>query len=390
MAFASTHLITSDAERRQAAARKAEVERLGQMLETSRRLRAAKMYEEAIPGFTAVLNSGAPDDLKRPALLELALIAQDRNELTRALQILTQYLTRWPQDPSAPEILLRQGLMYRQLGIHQMALSKFYATMTSSLVVKDELFDYYKRLVLQAQAEIAETLALQNQHAEAARAFARLLKEDSPTLNRVRVHYRYVQSLAAQAKHSEVVGQGQLFLGRYPDVEEVAEVRFLVATALKKLNRKSEAMLEIQRLLQSQQGEAQDRPESLAFWQQRTGNEIANQLYQEGDFIRALDIYQSLLVLNPTPEWQFPLRYQIGLAYERLEQPAKATESYEAIVEKSKELGTNAAPALRTTAEMASWRRDFLRWQDRAEASRRGLGSLVDGPADTGSITNRL
>lgn len=390
MLFASTNLIMSDLEQRRAAARKAEIEKFEQILENARRLRTAKMYEEALPSFMAVLNGNAPDDLKRAALLELALIAQERNELPRALQVLSQYLTRWPQDPSAPEILLRQGLIYRQLGINQMALSKFYATMTSSLVVKDELFDYYKRLVLQAQAEIAETLAMQSQHAEAARAFARLLKEESPTLNRVRVHYRYIQSLAAQGKLSETVGQAQLFLSKYPDVAEQPEVRFLLATALKKLNRKSEALLEIHRLLASQQGEARDHPESLAFWQQRTGNEIANQLYQEGDFVHALDIYQSLLILNSTPDWQFPLRYQIGLAYERLEQPAKAAESYGAIVAMGKDLGTNAAPALKTTLDMAKWRQDFLKWQERAEASRRGLGSLIDSAPTSGSVTNSL
>ncbi len=391
MMFASTNLVVSEDEQRRAAARESEIAAFQRMLETGRRLRAAKLYEEAIPNYTAVLNGTAPDDMKRPALLELALIAQDQNNLPRTLQILTQYLTRWPQDPSAPEILLRQGLIYRELGIYQLAMSKFYATMTSALVVKDELFDYYKRLVLQAQAEIAETLAVQNQHAEAASAFARLLKEESPTLNRLRVHYRYVQSLAADGKHAEAIGQGQQFLTLYPDAAEQAEVRFLLASAFKKLNRKNEAMREIQKLLASQQSQAREHPEVLAYWQQRTGNELANQLYQEGDFVHAVDIYQSLLLLNPSMEWQFPLHYQIGLSFERLEQPAKASEAYGAIVSREKELGTNAPPSLKTTMDMARWRQSFLKWQERVTSVQRGLGSLVAPQAGmAGSVTNHL
>lgn len=391
MLFASTNLIRSDGEQRRLAAREAEVAGFRQMLETARRLRAAKLFDEAMPNFVAVLKGNAPEELKRPAMLELALIAQEQNNLSRALEILTQYLTTWPQDPSAPEILLRQGLIYRQLGIHQMALSKFYATMTSALVVKDELFDYYRRLVLQAQAEIAETLAVQGQHAEAAAAFARLLKEDSPTLNRSRVHYRYITSLAAQGKHAETVGQAQQFLARFPEATESAEVRFQLAMSLKRLNRTSEALREIQRLLQSQQSQAREHPEALAYWQQRTGNEIANQLYQEGDFVHALDIYQSLLPLNPTPDWQLPLRYQIALAFERLEQPTKAIEFYGSIVGFEKDLGTNAPSSLRTTVDLARWRQGFLQWQDRTETARRGFGSIVAPTnAISGSTTNTL
>ena len=346
-------------------------------LETARRQRAAQLYEEATPNYVAVLNGEAPDEIKRAALLELALVAQEQKNLGRALQVLSQYLARWPQDPNAPEILLRQGLLYRQLGIHNLALGKFYATMTTALVLKNEHFDFYRKLVLQAQAEIAETLALQNKHKEAAEAFARLLKEESPALNRARVQFRYIHSLAAQGKYAEAVGQAQDFLAQQPAAPERAEVRFLLASALKQLGRNNDALQEVLRLLQSQQGLAREHPETLAYWQQRTGNEIANQLYQEGDFLRALDIYQSLLLLNPAPAWQCPVRYQIGLAYERLEQPAKAAESYAALVAQAQDLGSNAPPSFKALLEMARWRQGFLSWQVKTEVAHRELESAL-------------
>jgi tetratricopeptide (TPR) repeat protein len=382
--FATTNLLNADAAQVSIQTQALEIDSFKAKLETAQRQRAAHLYEEATPNYVAVLSGEASDELKRTALLELALVAQEQSNLSRALQILSQYLTRWPQDANAPEILLRQGLIYRQLGSYNMALGKFYATMTTALVLKNEHFDFYRTLVLQAQAEIAETLALQNKHKEAAEAFGRLLKEPSPALNRARVQFRYIHSLATQGKQAEVVGQAQDFLAQHPTAAECAEVRFLLATGLKQLGRNNDALQEVLRLLQSQQGQARERPETLAYWQQRTGNEIANQLYQEGDFLRALDVYQSLLLLNPTPAWQCPVRYQIGLAYERLEQPAKAAESYATIIAQAQELGTNTPPSLKALLDMARWRQDFLSWQVKTEVAHRGIEStLVLRPAPT-------
>lgn len=393
--FATTNLLHSSEAQAQAQARAAELNDFKKTLETARRQRAARLHDEATANYAAVLNSEAPDEFKSAAMIEMALIAQEQNNLSRALQILSQYLTRWPQDPNAPEVLLRQGLIYRQLGIHSMAMGKFYATMTTALVLKSGEFDFYRKLVLQAQAEIAETLALQNKHKEAAEAFARLLKEESPTLNRTRVQYRLLHSLAAQGKQAEAVGQAQDFLAQHPGAAEEAEVRFLLAAGLKQLGRNREALQEVLRLLQSQQGQAREHPETLAYWQQRTGNEIANQLYQEGDYLRALDIYESLLLLNPAPAWQCPVRYQIGLAYERLEQPDKAAESYAAILAQEPSLSTNAPPGLRALVDMARWRQNFLQWQVKTELAHRELKPAVlnepsSTPAATGPSSPKL
>ena len=377
MLFASTNLLLSEEAQAQAKAQEDELNQLKRTLETAQRQRAAKLFDEASANDVAVLNSPAPDEMKRTAMLELAIIAQEQNNLSRAIQILAQFLSRWPQDPSAPEVLLRQGLLYRQLGIHSMAIGKFYATMTTALVLKNDHFDFYRKLVLQAQAEIAETLALQNKHKEASEAFARLLKEESPALNRAQVLYKYLLSLVAQGKYAEAVGQAQDYLAHYPNAPEQPEVRFQLASALKKLGRNNEALQEVMRLLMSQQGQAREHPEALAYWQQRTGNEIANQLYQDGDFVRALEIYQSLLLLNPTPAWQCPVLYQVGLAYERLEQPAKAADAYAKILSRESELGTNATPSLRSLLDMARWRQDFLNWNLKTETAHRELQRAV-------------
>jgi tetratricopeptide (TPR) repeat protein len=127
-------------------------------------------------------------------------------------------------------------------------------------------------------------------------------------------------------------------------------------------------MEQVLALLESQQANAERNPQTWVYWQQRTGNEIANQLYKEGDYVNALEIYRSLAELNRSVAWQLPVWYQMGLVYERLQQPQKASETYARILERQQELDAGGqSPSLAVVIEMAKWRQDQLQWQVRAE-----------------------
>ena len=69
---------------------------------------------------------------------------------------------------------------------------------------------------------------------------------------------------------------------------------FLLASALKQLNRPSESLKQVLLLLQSKSQSAALTTNDWVYWQQKTGNEIANQLYKEGNYTDALAIYKSL------------------------------------------------------------------------------------------------
>src|SRR5678815_5622345 len=138
------------------------------LLDIGRRQRVERNFTQARRNFIALLEGPATEDLKRAALLELATLAQLDNQMGKAQQIYSQYLRRWPEDPSAPEIYLRQGLLYRQMGAPTLALSKFYAVMTTSLTLKSGDMNYYQGLVLHAQTEIADTYLLDGKYGEAA------------------------------------------------------------------------------------------------------------------------------------------------------------------------------------------------------------------------------
>ncbi|HUA39708.1 MAG TPA: tetratricopeptide repeat protein [Candidatus Sulfopaludibacter sp.] len=354
-------------------------------LATARYLEKIRQPDKAEPVLVSLLVEGTPDAVRQDALCELASAVTMENDLPRAEAIYAQYLDRWPNDPRVPEILLREGQAFRQMGLNSLALAKFYAVMTSALSLKNNQFQYYQHLVLRAQVEIAETHYLMGQFAEAADFCLRLMKQDDPTLNRPQTQFRLIRSLTAIEKYDEAVGQARDFLSHYPDAPEEPEARFYLAQALKRMGQNEEALQQVLLLLQEEKAKTKDHPEIWAYWQQRAGNEIANQLYSEGDYVKALDIYMSLAQLDSTPAWQLPVQYQIGIIYERLLQPQKAVETYNSILQRESDLGTNASPDLQTVCDMARWRASFLKWQGGAEQKERFIASEL--AAETNSLS---
>jgi tetratricopeptide (TPR) repeat protein len=162
-------------------------------------------------------------------------------------------------------------------------------------------------------------------------------------------------------------------------------VHFLYATSLKQIGRGADALSQVLALLEEQHSGKTRETDTLTYWQRRAGNEIANQFYQEGEPLKALDIYLILAALGSSPEWQLPVWYQLGLVYERLNQPAKALEYYGNIARREKELPPTATPSLKAVIEMARWRTDFLGWRVKTEKAglefRSSLGDAAAAPA---------
>jgi tetratricopeptide (TPR) repeat protein len=199
------------------------------------------------------------------------------------------------------------------------------------------------------------------------------MKIDSPLLNKPQIHFKLVRSLAAQNGFEDVAAQGYAFLDLHKNAAEEPEVRFFLASALKHLGRNNESLQQVLALLLNQSEQAKANPAVWAHWQQRTGNEVANQLYKEGDYLRALEVYSNLAALNTNADWQLPAWYQMGLAYERLQQPGKAIEQYVRIRQRESTLSTNTPAAVRTVLDMARWRGQYLGWQTNTESMTREL-----------------
>ena len=160
-----------------------------------------------------------------------------------------------------------------------------------------------------------------------------------------------------------------MFLVRFTNSVNTAEVRFILASALQQLGRTHDSMVQVLLLLQAQQENVRKDPETWVYWQRRAGNEIANLLYKQGNYLEALEIYKSLANLNTSAAWQVPVLYQVGLVYEQLQQWQKAIETYDSILGRQKEVNaTNTTPTLASLFEMAKWRKDYVIWMERASA----------------------
>ena len=352
-------------------------------LKLARVHRLAREFTQATSEYTTLLENGTPEAIQRTALLELAQMAEEQDDLPRAQQIYAQWLDRWPGDVMVPEVLLRQGIAFRRMGLPSRAVTKFYAVMSSALVLKPDRFDYYQQLVLRAQNEIAETQFELGNYNDAAQSYGRLLRLDYPPVNRASIEHRYIQCLVSLGRRGEAITEAEDFLKRYPDAPERPEVHFLCASALKQAGRNNEALQQVLALLHEQCSITNGDPAVLAYWQRRAGNEIANQFYQEGEPMKALDVYLRLAELDSAPDWQLPVWYQLGLVFERLNQPAKALEYYGKIGLRQNELGTNAAPSLKSVVEMAKWRKDFLGWQQQAELANVQWQAVLRRPDQT-------
>ena len=337
-------------------------------LSTARYLASTHEWKESEVEYLKLLVDEVPEATRQTALFEMAGVVQSENDLPRSQSIYSQYLQRWPGDAKTPEIYLHQGQIFRQMGLPNMALTKFYGVMTMALSIKNSQLDYYKGLVLQAQVEIAETHYMMGQFKDAVDYYSRLLAQNDPALDRAQIQFRLIRSLEEIKHHDQAVEQAQDFLNRYPSSPEEPEVRYHLAQAYKGQGRSSEALQEIENFLKEEHDKTTNNPAVWSYWQQRVGNEIGNELYQEGDYVKALQVYMALTQLDPSPAWQLPVRYQVGLTYEKLLQPKMAIEAYRNIVTNTiPSLNTNLAPNLKSITDMASWRLNFLEWNQRAE-----------------------
>jgi len=325
-------------------------------------------FAEAEKNYVKLLAQNVPDAMQQTALFELGQVVRQENDLPRAQAIFTQYLQRWPGEVRTPDIYLRQGQIFREMGLPNLALAKFYGVMTTALSLKDGQLPYYKGLVLQAQVEIAETHYEMGKFKDAADYYSRLLTQNDPALDRAQIQFRLIRSLEAINRHDDAVAQAQDFLSHYPDSPEEPEVRYHLAQAYKGQNRTTEALQEVKIFLKEEHDKTTNDPAIWSYWQQRVGNEIGNELYQEGDYVKALQVYLALAQLDSAPAWQLPVRYQVGVTYEKLLQPQLAMEAYRNILTNGlPQLGTNLTPNLKSIGEMAAWRLHFLEWNERAE-----------------------
>lgn len=333
-------------------------------------------YDSAEIAFRQVMNApGVPEADLKTALLGLARMHRRQGAHTKAVAILERYLKDYPGDDRSPEVLLDLGRTLRALGIHRLAIARFFSVLNSTLKLTGSDFEHYQRLTKTAQFEIAQTHFEAGSFAEANKYFTRLRLLDLAPPDRARAHFMAAYSLRLQGDREAAITNLRAFIEQSPGDENIPEARHLLATTLRELGRPQEALAATLDLLRMERSRTAADPKRWAYWQRRTGNQLANEYFEAGDTLNARTIYSTLVELASEPAWRLPLVYQIALCDERLGLVDRARDAYRKIGETA---GAAPPPELAELVRMAAWRLDHLDWRERLGQQ---VGSFFTPPA---------
>jgi TolA-binding protein len=322
--------------------------------------------------FTMLLTS----EQQRNMFIGFARMLRKKGDLIKAAAVYEKVLRDYPLDEDAPELYLELGRTQRTLGAYKSAIDRFYSVITSTVKLPESGAGRYRQLAKTAQFEIAETLFIAGSFQEASRKYAQVRRLDLSPADQGRAYFKSAYSLSLAGDHANAITSLRSFLELYPEDENVPEAHYLLAISYRKLNRPLEALVEALELLRTEKTRTDKDPKRWVYWQRRTGNQIANEFYEQGDTANALTIYQTLSELSPEPTWRLPVTYQIGLCHERLGETERARADYQSILDNvhSAKGDDTARPELADIARMAEWRISQISWQQNTEQR---LSSLI-------------
>ncbi len=309
---------------------------------------------------------------EKSALLALAHMLRKKGDapsLTKATAIYEKFVKEFADDEQIPQALLELGRTLRDMGVYELAINRFYSVINSTLKFSPQDFHQYELVAKTAQFEIAQTYFESGNYAEAGKFFGRVRLLDLAPQDRARAQFMAACSEQLAGNLSSAATILKTYLAQSPNDPNVPEARFLLATTLRQLKRPQEALAVTLELLRDERSRNGTDPKSWLYWQRRTGNQLANDFFQEGDTLNALVVYKGLRELAPDPGWRMSVTYQIALCYERLFQVDEARATYQTIIDSAAQRAGTPPPSeeLKELAGMASWRLAHMEWRDRVQ-----------------------
>lgn len=327
-----------------------------------------------------IVNLPAPMSDKKKALADIGALYEKKRTFSKAIAIYEKMISVFPGDPETPELIFKVGTLYREAGAYQRAINRFYTVLNSALQVNGHGIETYRKLTQRAQMEIADTYFLAGENEQAAKFYNLLSRLELAPEEKARVLFKSAHCYYVLGNHDKAITAAQSFLAEFASDPSAPECRYIFASSLKSLKRPQEAFDAVLTLLRTEHARKGAAPEKWVFWQRKTGNEFANDFYQQGDFTSALTIYQTLAQLNDDPEWQWPVVYQMGLCFERLRLVNRAAEAYKFILDeanKPERAGKTLPESCTNLVQMSRWRGEQLAWQHTTETQ---LSHLLGQP----------
>lgn len=366
-----------------------EMARFWEDLSTAQKLRTEGMLDQARVYCVQLLEMATPDEINRLALLELSYVLEEQGDLPAANQVLSQYILYYNKADNIAEAYLRQGRILRELGSNDLAIGKFYSSMSSTINFGADGAERYRRIALLAQTEIAQTHYLGGKFQEAIDTYQRILKDNQPDLDRKKIRFNLLRAMLPESTASKILAAARNFLKDHGKSEYAPEVTFIQASKELELGHEGEMMETVLNLLKSRPQDYPVQPEQLLPWQHKAGNLLANALFEKGDYMAARSIYGTLIRMDPGPRWVIPATYQYALCSERLDMIDDATDAYMQIMAIGHNLDEGEKKRnlqIRTLLDMAEFRLDQLNWLSEARDKGRSLLDPSAPPARTQPI----
>ena len=318
----------------------------------------------------------------------MAAFYRERGQLAKSAAVYEKILALFPEDSSNPNLYYNLACVYHDAGLYDLAISRFYSVLNAAISQNDGTEETRARrtLSLLARFGIAQASCANGDFAAAAKFYSRLQLLDLPAADRPTVLFKHAESLFQLGDFAAAAAALRGFIEELPAGPHTPEARNLLARAYQKLHCPREATDAVLALLRHQK-QAGD-PGDLPRWQKETGRQVAAQFYEDGDFRSALTIYQTLATLDAAADWQWPVVYEIGLCFERLNLPDRAREAYAFL---QRPPGANHGngqpdaplpPALEAFRGMARWRQEHLAWRQASDARVRALLGSLRASAD--------
>jgi tetratricopeptide (TPR) repeat protein len=337
------------------------------MYESGILMRKAEEYEGARDYFIKLILASPPTEFRKKSLLQLALIAEKRNNLPRAHTIYNHFDTLYPDDNNLALIYLKQGELLSQMGAVESALQKYHLVISKTMKMQELQGRYQpviQRLTVKAKVAIADTHFKRGDYKQAARLYRRLLVQKHSNsklvgINRPVVHYKLIHAHYLDQNHLMVETVGEEFLKNHSDHPMSIEVRYLLAKTFISNQRNPDALKHLHDILKEPAQMDKISPQDQVHVKLRVGKEIAQLMANQGDSLSAIQIHLGLLQLDLKKEGRMETLYQLGNLHEERKQPEKALDFYQQIIDvvsdpKDKE-------TIELIIEMAQWRADTLK-----------------------------
>ncbi|MSU41807.1 MAG: hypothetical protein EXS22_04180 [Pedosphaera sp.] len=318
-------------------------------------------FNSTVPFVTLV---GVPfyEDATSQVLLSLSRQREEDRDYPLSQQYLAEYRQRYPDSPTLPEALLRQGYLFRLMGQPEMAIAKYYQTMTDATRLRARNLLKYRRTTLLAQAEIADTYYADlgqsdpANYDEAIKFYRQMLAEPDEELDAESTRYKLicclVQRSMEQARRAqdaallnaqpslprlrdnsfrELTAEATRFLIEHPKSHYRAQIRYLRALGHEQLGDEKNADRDLQTLIETPRSSATDEQAQWDFWKAKAGLDLANRFFDQRQYAVAASLYQLLLALNGSLESQVKLHQQMARCYANLGDLAQEQQAWDRV-----------------------------------------------------------